>query len=144
VVRNSMGTASVAEAAALRGAQILGHGAPIELAAEKFKRDNVTVAAARVLPRGRLALIGLGPGASEERTPRAEAEIRRAAFVVGTPEAIEAVSSLLRSGTEVRHEGASDLAARGAAVAFVAFGPGPSLDNPVEADVVVVPGVWDR
>ncbi|GAA3643462.1 hypothetical protein GCM10022267_32510 [Lentzea roselyniae] len=144
VVRNSMGTASVAEAAALRGAQILGHGAPIELAAEKFKRDNVTVAAARVLPRGRLALIGLGPGASEERTPRAEAEIRRAAFVVGTPEAIDAVSSLLRSGTEIRHEGASDLAARGAAVAFVAFGAGPTLDDPVEADVVVVPGVWDR
>ncbi|WP_233439299.1 cobalamin biosynthesis protein [Lentzea atacamensis] len=144
VVRNSMGTASMAEAAALRGAQILGHGAPIELAAEKFKRDNVTVAAARVLPRGRLALIGLGPGASEERTPRAEAEIRRAAFVVGTPEAIDAVSSLLRSGTEIRHEGASDLAARGAAVAFVAFGAGPTLDDPVEADVVVVPGVRDR
>ncbi|WP_229812597.1 cobalamin biosynthesis protein [Lentzea flava] len=144
VVRNSMGTASVAEAAALRGAQTLGHGAPVELAAEKFKRDNVTVAAARVLPRGRLALVGLGPGAAEERTPRAEAEIRRAAFVVGTPEAIDAVSSLLRSGTEVRYEGASELAARGAAVAFVAFGTGPTLDNPVEADVIVVPGVWDH
>jgi hypothetical protein len=52
VVRNSMGTASVAEAAALRGARSIGHGGPIELAAEKFKRDNVTVAAARVLPRG--------------------------------------------------------------------------------------------
>jgi cobalt-precorrin 5A hydrolase/precorrin-3B C17-methyltransferase len=141
VVRNSMGTASVAEAAALRGAQTVGQGAPIELAAEKFKRDHVTVAAARVLPRGRLALVGLGPGAAEERTPRAEAEIRRAAFVVGTPEAIDAVSSLLRSGTEIRHEGASDLAARGAAVAFVAFGTGPTLENPIEADVVVVPGV---
>ncbi|KJK51490.1 cobalamin biosynthesis protein CbiG [Lentzea aerocolonigenes] len=144
VVRNSMGTASVAEAAALRGAQIIGHGAPVELAAEKFKRDNVTVAAARVLPRGRLALIGLGPGDAEERTPRAEAEIRRAAFVVGTPEAINSVSPILRSGTEVRHEGAGDLAAHGAAVAFVAFGTGPTLDNPVEADVIVVPGVWDR
>ncbi|WP_112261799.1 cobalamin biosynthesis protein [Lentzea terrae] len=144
VVRNSMGTASVAEAAALRGAQALGHGAPIELAAEKFKRDNVTVAAARVLPRGRLALVGLGPGAAEERTPRAEAEIRRAAFVVGTPEAIDAVSPLLRSGTEIRHEGAGELAARGAAVAFVAFGTGPTLDVAVEADVVVVPGVWNR
>jgi cobalt-precorrin 5A hydrolase/precorrin-3B C17-methyltransferase len=144
VVRNSMGTASVAEAAALRGAQTLGQGAPIELAAEKFKRDNVTVAAARVLPRGRLALVGLGPGAAEERTPRAEAEIRRAAFVVGTPEAIDAVSPLLRSGTEIRHEGAGELAARGAAVAFVAFGTGPTLDVAVEADVVVVPGVWNR
>jgi cobalt-precorrin 5A hydrolase/precorrin-3B C17-methyltransferase len=112
--------------------------------AEKFKRDNVTVAAARVLPRGRLALVGLGPGAAEERTPRAEAEIRRAAFVVGTPEAIDAVGPLLRSGTEVRYEGACDLAARGAAVAFVAFGTGPTLDNPVEADVIVVPGVWEH
>ncbi|MFI6101463.1 cobalamin biosynthesis protein [Lentzea sp. NPDC051213] len=144
VVRNSLGTASVAEAAAVRGAQTVGQGAPVELAAEKFKRDNVTVAAARVLPRGRLALVGLGPGAAEERTPRAESEIRRAAFVVGAPEAIDAVAPLLRAGTEVRHEGAQELAALGAAVAFIALGTGPTLDNPVEADVIVVPGVWDR
>ncbi|SES31300.1 cobalt-precorrin 5A hydrolase / precorrin-3B C17-methyltransferase [Lentzea xinjiangensis] len=144
VVRNSMGTASVAEAAALRGARSIGHGGQVELAAEKFKRDNVTVAAARVLPRGRLALVGLGPGGAEERTPRAEAEIRRAAFVVGAPEAIDAVGPLLRSGTEIRHEGACELAARGAAVAFVAFGAGPTLDGPVDADVVVVPGVENR
>ena len=116
----------------------------MELAAEKFKRDNVTVAAARVLPRGRLALVGLGPGGADQRTPRAEAEIRRAAFVVGTPEAIDAVAPLLRSGTEIRDEGAAELAEQGAAVALVAFGTGPTLDNPVEADVVVVPGVWDR
>ncbi|MFD9705397.1 cobalamin biosynthesis protein [Lentzea sp. NPDC059081] len=144
VVRNSLGTASVAEAAALRGARQVGHGAPVELAAEKFKRDNVTVAAARVLPRGRLALVGLGPGPAEERTPRAEAEIRRAAFVVGSPAAVESVGPILRSGTEIRHEGASELAASGAAVAFVAFGTGPTLDIPVEADVIVVPGVWER
>ncbi|USX51590.1 cobalamin biosynthesis protein [Lentzea sp. HUAS12] len=144
VVRNSLGTASVAEAAALRGAQSLGLGGRIELAAEKFKRDNVTVAAARVLPRGRLALVGLGPGTAEQRTPRAESEIRRAAFVVGTPEAINAVGPLLRAGTEVRHEGASELASGGAAVAFVAFGTGPTLDIPVEADVIVVPGVWEH
>ncbi|SDG33375.1 cobalt-precorrin 5A hydrolase / precorrin-3B C17-methyltransferase [Lentzea fradiae] len=143
VVRNSMGTASVAEAAALRGARQIGGGAPVELAAEKFKRDKVTVAAARVLPRGRLALVGLGPGPAEERTPRAEAEIRRAAFVVGTPEAIEAVTPILRSGTEIRHGGATELAASGAAVAFVAFGAGPTLDLPVNADVIVVPGVGD-
>ncbi|MCG8928492.1 cobalamin biosynthesis protein [Lentzea sp. DG1S-22] len=141
VVRNSMGTASVAEAAALRGARSLCAGGPVELAAEKFKRDNVTVAAARVLPRGRLALVGLGPGPAEERTPRAEAEIRRAAFVVGTPEALDAVGPILRAGTEVRHEGAGELAAAGAAVAFVALGAGPALDGPVEADVVVVPGI---
>lgn len=143
VVRNSMGTASVAEAAALRGARQIGGGAPVELAAEKFKRDTVTVAAARVLPRGRLALVGLGPGPAEERTPRAEAEIRRAAFVVGTPDAIAAVTPILRSGTEIRHEGAPELAASGAAVAFVAFGTGPVLDLPVNADVIVVPGVGD-
>ncbi|WP_285638783.1 cobalamin biosynthesis protein [Lentzea sp. NBRC 102530] len=143
VVRNSMGTASVAEAAAIKGAQSLGYGGPVELAAEKFKRDNVTVAAARVLPRGRLALVGLGPGSAQERTPRAEAEIRRAAYVVGTKEATDAVGPLLRAGTEIRHEGACDLAAQGAAVAFVAFGTGPTLDIPVEADVIVVPGVWE-
>ncbi len=148
VVRNSMGTASVAEAAALCGARQLANGAPVELAAEKFKRDNVTVAAARVLPRGRLALVGLGPGAAEQRTPRAEAEIRRASVVVGTPEAVDAIAVLLRPGTQTRVDGepelATVLAEGGAAVAHVAFGTGPTLDNPVEADVVVVPGVWER
>lgn len=144
VVRNSMGTASVAEAAALCGAGRAANGGPVELAAEKFKRGNVTVAAARVLPRGRLALVGLGTGAADERTPRAEAEIRRAAFVVGTAEAVDAVVPLLRPGTETRDQGAAELAERGAAVAHVAFGTGPTLDDPVAADVVVVPGVWDR
>ncbi|WP_285747077.1 cobalamin biosynthesis protein [Lentzea sp. NBRC 105346] len=142
VVRNSMGTASVAEAAALHGAGTLG--TKVELAAQKFKRDNVTVAAARVLPRGRLALVGLGPGTADQRTPRAEAELRRAAFVVGTAAAVDGIRHLLRPGTEIRETGAVELAEAGAAVAFVTLGTGPTVDNPVEADVVVVPGVWER
>ncbi|TWP44972.1 cobalamin biosynthesis protein CbiG [Lentzea tibetensis] len=142
VVRNSMGTASVAEAAALHGATTLCRGGRIELAAEKYKRDNVTVAAARILPRGRLALVGLGPGAAEQRTPLAESELRRAAFVVGPTDAIDEIRHLLRPGTEIRESGAVALAEAGAAVALVELGTGPAMDNPVEADVVVIPGVW--
>lgn len=142
VVRNSMGTASVAEAAALHGATTLCRGGQVELAAEKYKRDNVTVAAARILPRGRLALVGLGPGAADQRTPLAESELRRAAFVVGPADAIDEIRHLLRPGTEIRESGAVALAEAGAAVALVALGSGPALDNLVEADVVVIPGVW--
>ena len=83
VVRAEVGTPSVAEAAALHAAAELGAGAAVELVAEKTKGANVTVAAARIRPRGRLAIVGLGPGAADLRVPRAEAELRRASVVVG-------------------------------------------------------------
>ncbi|MFD1152397.1 cobalamin biosynthesis protein, partial [Saccharothrix hoggarensis] len=53
----AIGIPSVAEAAALRGAVQLSGGGRVEIAAEKVKGAGVTVAAARVLPRGRLALV---------------------------------------------------------------------------------------
>ncbi|MBY8848238.1 cobalamin biosynthesis protein, partial [Saccharothrix sp. MB29] len=87
----AIGIPSVAEAAALRGAVELSAGGRVEMAAEKAKGDNVTVAAARVLPRGRLALVGLGPGGADDRTPRAEAELRRASVVVGSDECVAQV-----------------------------------------------------
>ncbi|GAA1272504.1 cobalamin biosynthesis protein [Saccharothrix xinjiangensis] len=137
----AIGIPSVAEAAALRGAVELSGGGRVEIAAEKAKGAGVTVAAARVLPRGRLALVGLGPGGADERTPRAEAELRRASVVVGSEECVAQVRHLLRPGTRVRVDGAVRLAEAGAAVAFVDAGAGPVVTGPVRADVVRVTGV---
>ncbi|NUT97824.1 MAG: cobalamin biosynthesis protein CbiG, partial [Saccharothrix sp.] len=132
---------SVAEAAALRGAMELSAGGRVEMAVEKVKGTSVTVAAARVLPRGRLALIGLGPGDADERTPRAEAELRRASVVVGSDECVDQVRHLLRPGTRVVPEGAVALAEAGAAVAYVGRDFGPEVTGPVRAEVVRVAGV---
>src|SRR5699024_9930341 len=56
-------------------------------------------------PRGRLALLGLGPGPPDLRTPRADAELRRASVVVGLDEHVDQVRHLLRPGAEVRSSG---------------------------------------
>jgi cobalt-precorrin 5A hydrolase/precorrin-3B C17-methyltransferase len=154
VVRAEVGTASVAEAAALHCA-----GAGAELVVEKIKGDNVTVAVARVRPRGRLALVGLGPGAADLRVPRADAELRRASIVVGLDQYVDQVRHLLRPGTEVRASGLGDeeqraadavaLAAKGHAVALIGSGDAgiyamasPALEGAgADIDVVGVPGV---
>ncbi len=163
VVRAEVGTPSVAEAAALHAAAELGRGAPVELVVEKIKGDNVTVAAARIRPRGRLAIVGLGPGAADLRVPRAEAELRRASGVVGLDQFVEQVRHLLRPGTEVRASGLGDeeqraadavaLAAKGRAVALIGSGDAgvyamasPALqqaggDIGGDIEVVGVPGV---
>ncbi|GAB2985513.1 cobalamin biosynthesis protein [Saccharothrix stipae] len=140
----AIGIPSVAEAAALRGAVELSGGGRVEIAAEKVKGVGVTVAAARVLPRGRLALVGLGPGDADERTPRAEAELRRAAVVVGSAECVAQVRHLLRPGTRVAADGAVRLAEAGAAVAFVDAGAGPVVAGPIRADVIRVTGVTSQ
>lgn len=137
----AIGIPSVAEAAALRGAMELSRGGRVEIAAAKVKGAGVTVAAARVLPRGRLALVGLGPGDADERTPRAEAELRRASVVVGSAECVAQVRHLLRPGTRVAADGAVRLAEAGAAVAYVEAGAGPVVAGPIRADVVRVTGV---
>ncbi|HEY4017423.1 MAG TPA: precorrin-3B C(17)-methyltransferase [Pseudonocardiaceae bacterium] len=166
VVLSVVGTPSVAEAAALHAAGELAPGAPVELVVRKTKSGGtaelahrVTVAAARIRPRGRLAVIGLGPGAADLRTPRAEAELRRAAVVVGLDSYVDQVRHLLRSGTEVRASAlgaeetrareAVELAAGGRAVALIGSGDAgvyamasPALQQcPVEVEVVGVPGV---
>jgi cobalt-precorrin 5A hydrolase/precorrin-3B C17-methyltransferase len=136
------GTPSVAEAAALCGALESAAGGPVELAVEKVKGDNVTVAAARVLPRGRLAVIGLGPGAADQRTPQAEAELRRASLVVGSPECVAQVRHLLRPGTGIHTHGAVELAAAGLAVAWIGVGVGPDVPlSSARVETVSVPGV---
>lgn len=159
VVLAEVGTPSVAEAAALYAARELAGGAPVELVVPKVKAGNVTVAAARIRPRGRLAVVGLGPGAADLRTPRAEAELRRASVVVGLDSYVDQVRHLLRPGTEVRASGlgaeearageAVELAARGRAVALIGSGDAgvyamasPALERcPADVEVVGVPGV---
>ncbi|MFJ9774088.1 cobalamin biosynthesis protein [Kitasatospora sp. NPDC101157] len=96
-VGTAVGTASVAEAAALASAG-RGHGGG-QLVVPKRKSATATVAIARAAVRGRLALVGLGPGAHDLLVPRALEELRRASVVVGRPEAVEAVTELLRPGT---------------------------------------------
>ncbi|OLT11881.1 precorrin-3B C(17)-methyltransferase [Pseudonocardia sp. CNS-139] len=159
VVRAEVGTPSVAEAAALHAAAELAAGAPVELVAEKTKHANVTVAAARIRPRGRLAIVGLGPGADDLRVPRAAAELRRASVVVGLDQYVEQVRHLLAPGTEVHASGLGDeerraadavaLAAKGHAVALVGSGDAGvyAMASPAlaaagaDVEVVGVPGV---
>ena len=147
----AVGTASVAEAAALLAGD--------ELIVPKRTSAKATVALARVRPRGRLALIGLGPGARDLLTPRAVAELRRASVVVGLDQYVGQIRDLLRPGTRVlasglgaeqeRAQAAVAEAREGHAVALVGSGDAgvyamasPALGLAGEdIDVVGVPGV---
>jgi cobalt-precorrin 5A hydrolase/precorrin-3B C17-methyltransferase len=130
VVRAEVGTPSVAEAAALHAARTLGRGG--ELVVEKRKSPHATVAVARLVPRGRLSLVGLGPGARDLLTPRAVTALRRASVVVGLDQYVDQIRDLLRPGTRVLESGlgkeeerartAVALAAEGNAVALVGSG----------------------
>jgi cobalt-precorrin 5A hydrolase/precorrin-3B C17-methyltransferase len=152
VVRRAIGTPSVAEAAALiePGATLL---------AAKRASAHATVAVARCAPRGRLTVIGIGPGARDLMTPRAVAALRRAAVVAGLDAYLEQVADLLRPGTTVLASGlgaeqqrAADAVAQaraGHAVALIGSGDAGvyAMGSPAlelagdDIDVTVVPGV---
>ena len=72
---------SVSEAVALTGAAEL-------VVPERGSRD-AGVAVARIRPRGRLALVGTGPGPRDLLTPRATSELRRASVVAGSGAVLE-------------------------------------------------------
>jgi cobalt-precorrin 5A hydrolase/precorrin-3B C17-methyltransferase len=147
-----LGTPSVAEAAAL-----LHSGG--ELVVEKTRSAMATVAVARRQPRGRLALVGLGPGARDLLTPRAAAELRRASVWVGLDQYVDQVRDLARPGTRILETGlgkeeerahsAVREAEQGRAVALIGSGDAgvyamasPALEVAGEdIDVVGVPGV---
>lgn len=157
VVAEVAGTASVAEAAA----RFDGPGRPpADLVVAKVKSPMVTAAVARLRPRGRLAVVGLGPGARDLLAPRAIAELRRASVVVGLDQYVEQVRDLLRPGTRIcasglgaeeeRARGAVELARTGLAVALIGSGDAgvyamasPALDHvgADDVDVVCVPGI---
>ena len=176
VVRAATGTPSVAEAAALLAAAgprpavpgdpatpgDLGtpHGSGgTELVVAKRASAHATVAVARARPRGRLAVVGIGPGARDLLTPRAVAELRRASVIVGLDQYVDQVAGLLRPGTTVHATGlghereraaaAVAEAAAGRAVALIGSGDAgvyamgsPALELAGETiDVVGVPGI---
>ncbi|MCZ9337027.1 cobalamin biosynthesis protein, partial [Streptomyces sp. TRM76130] len=93
----AVGTPSVAEAAALR------HGGELLVPKQKSQRADgrpamATCAVVRLPARGRLAVVGLGPGARDLLTPRAAAELRRASVLVGLDQYVDQIRDLLRPG----------------------------------------------
>jgi cobalt-precorrin 5A hydrolase / precorrin-3B C17-methyltransferase len=151
VVRAAVGTPSVAEAAAL-----VGGG---DLLVPKRATAHATVAIARHRPRGRLTLVGIGPGARDLLAPRAVTALRRAGVVVGLDSYLAQIADLLRPGTLVLESGLGEEQARaleavaqagaGHAVALIGSGDAgvyamasPALDAAgPDIDVVGVPGI---
>jgi cobalt-precorrin 5A hydrolase/precorrin-3B C17-methyltransferase len=151
VVREAVGTPSVAEAA------VLVSGA--ELVLQKRKSAMATVALGRMPARGLLMLVSLGPGEEALIPPLARDALARSELVVGLDQYVDRVRHLLRPGTEVltmplgdevaRAEAAIDKARSGGAVSLVSSGDvgvyamaSPALELAGEdVDVVVVPGV---
>ncbi|MFJ6388485.1 precorrin-3B C(17)-methyltransferase [Streptomyces sp. NPDC091972] len=151
----AVGTPSVAEAAAL-----LGGG---ELLVPKRKSAAspamATCAVVRRPVRGRLAVVGLGPGARDLLTPRAKAELQRASVLVGLDQYVDQIRDLLRPGTRVLESGlgaeeerartAVEEARKGQAVALIGSGDAgvyamasPALaEASDDIDVIGVPGV---
>ncbi|MEW5351475.1 precorrin-3B C(17)-methyltransferase [Streptomyces sp. 16-176A] len=154
----AVGTPSVAEAAALAG------GGELLVPKRKSRRADgrpamATCAVVRRPARGRLAVVGLGPGARDLLTPRATAELRRAAVLVGLDQYVDQIRDLLRPGTRVLESGlgaeeerartAVAEARKGHAVALIGSGDAgvyamasPALaEASDDIDVVGVPGV---
>lgn len=163
VVQAAAGTPSVAEAAA----RYAGPGRePGRLLVEKTKspRENpmatAAVAAHDPTGRGRLAVIGLGPGARDLTAPRALDELRSAEVVVGLDQYVDQIRDLLPAGVRIEASGlgaeerrarsAVELANAGHRVALIGSGDAgvyamasPALDDPDTEglDVVCVPGI---
>ncbi|WP_327366632.1 precorrin-3B C(17)-methyltransferase [Streptomyces sp. NBC_01217] len=150
-------TPSVAEAAALAsGGELL---VPKRKSAPDGRAAMATCAVVRRAPRGRLAVVGLGPGARDLLTPRAREELRRASVLVGLDQYVDQIRDLLRPGTTILESGlgAEEARARtavaearkGHAVALIGSGDAgvyamasPALaEAGADIDVVGVPGV---
>jgi cobalt-precorrin 5A hydrolase / precorrin-3B C17-methyltransferase len=151
LVREAVGTPSVAEAA------VISSSAALVL--EKRKSANATVAIGRLPVRGRLALVSLGPGEDTLLPPLAREALAASELVVGLEQYVDRIRHLLRPGTRVltpplgneveRAELALSEARAGGSVALVSGGDvgiyamaSPALELADEdVDVVVVPGV---
>ena len=134
LVFREVGCHGVAEAAALAAA-----GPDAELIVPKVKSARATCAIARApgpiadagRPRGRLAVVGLGPGGPNWRTPEAEAAVVGASDLVGYALYLDLLGGLAAGKTrhayalgeeETRVRAALDLAAEGRSVALVCSG----------------------
>jgi cobalt-precorrin 5A hydrolase/precorrin-3B C17-methyltransferase len=159
VVRDAVGTASVAEAAALvAGGELLVPKRKSAVGAERLVAA-ATVAIARRAPRGRLSIVGIGPGRRDLLTPQAREELQRASVIVGLDQYIAQISDLLRPGARIlstglgaeqeRASSAATLAKQGHAVALIGSGDAgiyamasPALEESDESfDVIGAPGV---
>ncbi|MFD4724358.1 precorrin-3B C(17)-methyltransferase [Streptomyces seoulensis] len=151
----AVGTPSVAEAAALRrGGELL-----VPKRKSAARPAMATCAVVRRPGRGRLAVVGLGPGARDLLTPRAAAELRRASVLVGLDQYVDQIRDLIRPGTLVLESGlgaeeerartAVAQARKGHAVALIGSGDAgvyamasPALaEASDDIDVIGVPGV---
>jgi len=130
-----------------------------ELIVPKTVSAMATVAIARHRPRGRLAIVGLGPGSRDLLTAAATDELRRASVIVGLDQYVDQIRDLLRPGTEILSSGlgqeeerAQSAVARardGFAVALIGSGDAgvyamasPALEfADASIDVVGIPGV---
>ena len=110
VVAQEVGTASVAEAAALKAAQVssmeIQEGTPqLVVSKQVFKADSgaVTIAIARseteyIGRTGQLYLVGTGPGQVSQITPLARTAINQADVVIGYSLYLDLIRSLQRPG----------------------------------------------
>jgi cobalt-precorrin 5A hydrolase/precorrin-3B C17-methyltransferase len=98
--------------ATLRPPEAAALAAADELVVPERSAEGASVAVARIRPRGRIALIGTGPGPPDLLAPRALAELRRASVLAGLGRSLDQVGDLLRPGTRIL-PGAGDAAACG-------------------------------
>lgn len=149
--RRAVGTPSVAEAAAMASGGTL--------VVPKATSARVTVAVGRVAPRGRLHLVGTGPGSPSLIPPMAREALASCEVVVGLDRYVDQVRPLLRPGCVVLASGIGDemdrartavaQAGAGAAVALVSGGDAGiyAMASPALGiagagiDVVSVPGI---
>lgn len=147
----AVGTSSVAEAS------VLAHGADLVVA--KRRTPEATCAIGRIPARGKLTVVGLGPGSRDLTTPRAQQAIREASVVVGYRPYLAQVKDLLSPGARIastpmgkeeeRTAAAIRFAREGNKVALVCSGDpavyamaSPVLEQGTEGiDVEIVPGV---
>jgi len=147
----AVGTPSVAEAS------VLAHGA--ELIVEKQRTPQATCAIGRLPARGKLTVVGLGPGSRDLTTPRAQAAVRAASVVVGYRPYVAQIKDLLAPGVRIastpmgkeaeRTATAIELARQGNNVALVCSGDpaiyamaSPTLEQGTDdIEVEIVPGV---
>ncbi|HMR50181.1 MAG TPA: precorrin-3B C(17)-methyltransferase [Arachnia sp.] len=150
-VQGHVRTPSVSEAS------VLARGA--ELIVPKQKNTDATCAIGRLPVRGRLSVVGLGPGVRDLLTPRAIERLRQATFIVGYGPYVKQIRDLVRPGTrilaskmgteEMRTAAAIDAARAGENVCLVCGGDpaiyamaSPVLEQGTDGiDVDIVPGV---
>ncbi len=150
-VEGHVGTPSVAEAS------VVAHGA--DLIVTKQRSTDATCAVGRIPARGRLSVVGLGPGVRDLLTPRAKERLQQATFVVGYGPYVKQIRDLIRPGArvmaskmgteEARTAAAIEAARSGENVALVCGGDpavyamaSPVLEQGTDGvEVDIVPGV---